>query len=171
MSPTWVHLKSAPPPAAGPVYFDAILSPNRSLSRTAFALVLGGFALVNLVVAIGFVLAGAFPVAGFMGLDVVLLGGAFVWNYREGQAHERVVVAADRLHVARHTPAGAADHWIVNPHWVHIESAAAAVSLAAAGTSLPVAAFLSPRERDDFAVALGAAVVRARAERWPAERL
>ncbi|MBU6371791.1 MAG: DUF2244 domain-containing protein [Alphaproteobacteria bacterium] len=167
MSPQWTRLETAPAPAAGPVYLDAELSPNRSLSQKAFALVFGAFALINLVVAIGFVAAGAYPVAGFMGLDVVLFGAAFAISYRDGRARERVLVAGDRLHVARVPAKGAADHWIVHPHWVRVETAETAVNLAAGGQSVPVAAFLSPDEREDFAGALAQALRRAREERWP----
>lgn len=166
MSPQWTRLDDAPAPTPGPVYFDAELSPNRSLSRTAFAIIFAAFALINLLVAIGFVLAGAYPVAGFMGLDVVLFAAAFAWSYRDGRARERVLVAGDRLHVARLPVKGAADHWIVHPHWVRVEAAEAAVNLAAGGRTVPVAAFLSPEERVSFASALGQALRRARDERW-----
>lgn len=166
MSPQWTRLEDAPAPAAGPVYMDAELSPNRSLSRTAFAIVFAAFALINLVVAVGFVLAGAYPVAGFMGLDVVLFAAAFAWSYRDGRARERVLVAGDRLHVARMPVKGAPDHWVVHPHWVRVETAETAVNLAAGGRSVPVAAFLSPEEREAFAGALGQALRRARDERW-----
>jgi hypothetical protein len=165
MSPQWKRLDRPPAPALGPVYLDAVLQPNRSLSRAAFGLLIGGFALLNILVGAGFILAGAYPVAGFMGLDVVLLAGAFYWNYRSGRARERVLVAADRLHVWREPVRGGADHWIVHPQWVRLETADKALVLAAGGRSLAVAECLSPQEREDFAEALSGALRRARGAR------
>lgn len=172
MSPRWKRLESPPTPTIGPVYLDAVLRPNRSLSRAGFLLMFGVFALFNLIVSIVFAVAGAYPVAGFMGLDVLLVAVAFYANYRGGRARERVLVAADRLHVWREpAPTSAKSsgegHWIVHPQWVRIEPDEKALRLAAGGSSVPVAACLSPEERDHFALALADALHRARNERWP----
>ena len=58
--------------AREPTIFSAVLTPHRSLSRGGFIvlmLVLGG---ISLATGIVFLLAGAWPVFGFCGLDVLL---------------------------------------------------------------------------------------------------
>ena len=167
MSPQWTKLDQEPTPARGRIYFDAELRPNRSLSPRAFFWAFGAFTALSGLGAIAFWLSGAYPVAGFMGLEILLFAAAFAWNYRDGRARERVLVAADRLHVAQHPASGAPDHWIVHPHWARVEAGERAVTIAAGARSLDVAHFLSPDERDDFAAALREAISKARAERWP----
>ncbi len=64
------------------LYFDAWLRPHRSLTRRGLALVLALAAIPGFVMAIVFMSLGAWPVSGFLGLDVVLLYGAFRLNNR-----------------------------------------------------------------------------------------
>jgi uncharacterized membrane protein len=165
MSPRWEQLEQAPPEAEAALLMDAVLTPNRSLSRRAFVRLIGGFALINAGIAAIFVAQGAYPVAGFLALDVALLGLAFWLNYREGRAHERVRVAADRLLVTRQPSRGRAAHFVVNPVWARVHAEPAAVRIVAGGRDVSVGAFLSPPERESFAKALEAAIRRARTER------
>lgn len=144
---------------------DAVLRPNRALSRRAFQALILAFVGLNLAVATIFVLQGAYPVLVFLALDVALVWWAFRVNYRDGRLTERVQVAADRIHIAREPARGAADHWIVSPHWARVRSEPDAVAIAAGGRSVAVGAFLSPPERDAFAEALAAAIAAARQDR------
>ena len=67
---------------AEPTLFSALLTPHRSLSPTGFLLfmvVLGG---ISFTTGIMFLLAGAWPVFGFFGLDVIAVYIAFRANYR-----------------------------------------------------------------------------------------
>jgi uncharacterized membrane protein len=66
----------------------------------AFKLMLIAVIAVNVAVAIFFWVQGAFPVAGFLGLDVLALWTAFHLNYRAGQAAEYVRIAPGKVHVA-----------------------------------------------------------------------
>ncbi|OYW42348.1 MAG: hypothetical protein B7Z38_05345 [Rhodobacterales bacterium 12-64-8] len=52
------------------VYLDAVLEPPRSLSLRGFNRVMIFFGGTSFVMGAGFLLAGAWPVAGFMGLEV-----------------------------------------------------------------------------------------------------
>src|SRR5919205_3967160 len=57
--------------------FEAVLYPNRSLDRAGFIAVMLGVSTVSAAMSAGFVLIGAWPVTGFLGLDVLLLYLAF----------------------------------------------------------------------------------------------
>lgn len=141
---------------------DARLTPNRSLSARAFLFLMLAFSSVNAVMALIFVRQGAYPVAWFLLIDVVLLAYAFRLNYRAGRIFERVRVAFGFLHVARKPQRGRPQHWVTNPLWARVEPGEDAVRIAAGGREVAVASFLSPDERDAFADALKEALLRAR---------
>jgi len=161
MTPRWETV-AKPPQAEGPAYIDAVLTPHRSLSGKAFLLVLCVFSSMNVAVAIYWALHGAWPVLGFLALDVGLFCLAFHMNYRASRAFERVRIDADVLSVTRQSAQGAARHWVVNPAWVRVEDRPDAVRIAAGDRAMLVGAFLSPPERGDLAIALKDALARAR---------
>lgn len=165
MSPIWERRFEAPPPPQGALHMDAVLTPNRSLSLKAFTLLACVFAAINAAMAVMFALQGAYPVLAFLGLDVGLLLFAFWANYRAGRAKERVQVAADRVHVARHPVKGRPEHWVTSPAWARVDVGETEVRVAAGGRDVPVGGFLSPEERTAFAGALRTAIARARADR------
>ena len=74
---------------SNPKTWQAVLTPYRSLSRRGFILVMSLIAAINLVVGGMFYAIGAWPVVGFLGLDVLLVYWAFRVNYRSAAAFER----------------------------------------------------------------------------------
>ena len=71
-----------------PAIFSALITPHRSLGSTGFLmlmLLVGG---ISFVAGLVFVIAGAWPVMGFFGLDVLLIYWAFRVNYRRARAYE-----------------------------------------------------------------------------------
>jgi uncharacterized membrane protein len=161
MTPRWERA-SSPPNAPGAWLMDAVLTPHRSLSPSAFKLMLAAVIAVNLAVSVYFIAQGAFPVAGFMGLDVLALWLAFRWNYRAGRIEERVRVAPEQICLTRRSVRGEETHWVVNPLWARVDSDEASVLIRAGGAAQRVGAFLSPPERATFAKALDAALWRAK---------
>jgi uncharacterized membrane protein len=147
---------------SGELTMNAVLRPHRSLSLTAFKLMLAVVIVVNLVIASVFIAQGAFPVAGFLGLDVLALWLAFRWNYRDAQREEHVRVSSEQVHVASIDPDGYAQHWVVNPLWARVACDGRGVLIRAGGDQMRVGAFLSPKECGHFAEALNAALFRAR---------
>src|SRR5262245_29933371 len=84
-------------PNGEPTIFSAVLTPNRSLGPTGFLifmLVLGG---ISFTAGMMFLIAGAWPVCGFFGLDVLLVYWAFRVNYRTARAYEVVRVTPSEL--------------------------------------------------------------------------
>lgn len=161
MSPRWERTPEAPE-LEGALYMDATLRPNRSLSAQAFRLMLLAVIIANVGVGAVFLAHGAFPVAGFLGLDVVALWLAFHLNYRAGKRVELVRVAPNSVHVAAITPGGEATHWVLNPIWARVVREGAGVLIRAGGGQMRVGAFLSPKECDAFAQALNTAIYRAK---------
>lgn len=161
MTPTWERSPEAPH-LDGPMLMDAVLRPHRSLSHKAFKLMLIAVIAVNVVVAVFFWVQGAFPVAGFLGLDVLALWLAFRWNYRSGQAAEYVRIAPGKVHVAAVDKHGAATHWVLNPVWARVARDGRGVLIREREGQMRLGAFLSPKECDGFAEALSLALHKAK---------
>src|SRR5262245_46469945 len=70
-----------------PAIFSAIITPHRSLNRIGFIILMSSVCLVSFIGGIVFLMAGAWPVFGFFGLDVALLYWAFKLNYAQAPAY------------------------------------------------------------------------------------
>jgi uncharacterized membrane protein len=153
---------------AEPTIFSAVITPHRSLGPAGFLifmLVLGGASFVSGMI---FLLAGAWPVFGFFGLDVLLVYWAFRANYRSGRAYEQVIVTASELTVRKVSHHGRMRQWTLNPVWVrlhrdeHEEFGIERLFLVSHGRRLPIAGFLGAQEKASFAFALSGALAQAR---------
>jgi uncharacterized membrane protein len=155
-------------PTAEHTLFSAIITPHRSLSGTGFLAVMalvGGFSFIG---GMFFFLLGAWPVVGFLGLDVALVYWAFRANYRAAAAFEEVTVTPSELRLRRVSHRGEVAEWTLNPLWTKLdretneEFGLLKLFLVSRGRKLPVAGFLSPKERESFAAALSTALGEAR---------
>jgi uncharacterized membrane protein len=151
-----------------PTIFSAVLTPHRSLSRKGFLwlmLVLGAISFATGTV---FLLAGAWPVFGFCGLDVLLVYWAFQVSFRRAKAYEEVTITPSELTVRKVSHRGRISEWTLNPLWVrldrvvHAEFGIERLFLVSHGRELPIAAFLGPQEKESFALALSAALGEAK---------
>ena len=155
-------------PIHEPTIFSATITPHRSLGRAGFVVLMLVIGLVSFVAGMVFLIAGAWPVFGFFGLDVVLIYWAFRVNYRAARAYEEVIVTASELRVRKVSARGQVAEWTLNPLWTrldqqtHAEFGIEKLFLVSRGQKLPVANFLGPDEKADFAAALGAALGEAK---------
>lgn len=143
---------------------DAVLRPHRSLSLTAFKLMLVVVIVVNLVVAIVFWSQGAFPVAGFLGLDVLALWLAFRFNYRAARREEHVRIGPGKVHIVSRDSDGER-HYVLNPIWARVLREGQGVLIRAGRSQIRLGAFLSPKECDALAAALDGALYKAKTTR------
>jgi uncharacterized membrane protein len=148
--------------------FDATITPHRSLGRSGFRIVMTLVCLASVVSSIPFVVLGAWPVAGFFGIDVVALFVAFHVNFRHARSFERIVVTPLEVLLRKVSHRGREAVWRSNPAWTRLERQTdedyglLGLSLVSRGRSVAVAAALSPGEREGFAEALGSALAEAR---------
>jgi uncharacterized membrane protein len=148
--------------------FSALLTPHRSLGPKGFMVLMTAVCLVSFGTGLMFYMMGAWPVIGFMGLDVALIYIAFKLNYRAGRLYETVDLTPEALTVTRVEPSGKAQSWSFNPYWVRVSleeriGRSTELSLASHGNRLIFACFLSDPEREDFAQALRTALSSAKA--------
>lgn len=148
--------------------FDATITPHRSLDRNAFRIVMTLVCLAAIASSIPFMVLGAWPVAGFMGLDVVALFIAFQVNFRHARAFERIVVTPLEVRLRKVSHHGREAVWRSNPAWTKLERQTdedyglLGLDLVSRGRRVAVASALSPGEREGFADALGRALATAR---------
>jgi uncharacterized membrane protein len=147
--------------------FSAVLTPNRSLSPRGFLVLMAAICIVSVGTGVLFFMLGAWPVIGFMGLDVALIYLAFKLNFRALRRYETVDLTDDALTVTRVEPSGRSQAWTFNPYWVRLSlqpriGRSTELSLASHGQRLVLASFLTDSEREDFALALSSALSEAR---------
>jgi uncharacterized membrane protein len=151
-----------------PKIFAATITPHRSLGSTGFLILMLCIGGVSFVSGMVFLLMGAWPVFGFLGLDVLLIYWAFRANFRAARAYEEVTVTASELTVRKVSQQGIVRELTLNPVWVqldrivHEEFGIERLFLVSGGRRLPIAAFLGPHEKASFAQALSAALGEAR---------
>lgn len=152
---------------AQPGEFHAVLMPHRSLSPRGFFILMTALALMSFAAGMAFLLAGAWPVMGFFGLDVLLVYWAFRLNYRSGRMYETVDVTPSQLRVTRVHPSGQREQFDCNPYWARVNlrewpDGRTMLSVAAQGQEHAFGKFLTDDERRDFASALREALLSAR---------
>ncbi len=150
------------------VVFDALLTPHRSLPPQGFLLLMAALCVVSFTAGVFFFLVGAWPVVGFLGLDVLLVYFAFKISYRRARLYETLELTREALTVRRVEPSGEETSWCFQAAWLQVlmddpPGHASPLTLRSHGKSLAVGAFLTPEERLDLAKALRAALAKARA--------
>lgn len=152
---------------AGPGTFHAVLTPHRSLGPTGYLALMLALGAVSFVTGMAFLLAGAWPVLGFLGLDVLIVYVAFKLNYRSGRLYETLELTPDRFTLTRVHPSGRQEQFGCNPYWARVSlrewpDGRTALSLVSQGKELAFARFLTDDERRDLAGALREALLAAK---------
>jgi uncharacterized membrane protein len=144
------------------------LKPHRSLDRRNFRVLMGIFTGASLCSTLPFVFLGAWPVAGFMGIDVAIFYFAFRASFRAARAYEDVEVTFFELLLAKVSAKGERAEWRFNPAFVRLEqeqddeSGVQKLALVSRGEAVEIAAFLGPADKADFATELSRALAKAR---------
>jgi len=148
--------------------FSARLDPHRSMTVRGSAIVIGAYALLSALFSLPFFLIGAWPIVGFLGLDVLLLFLAFRFSFRSARAYEQVVLSSIELMFARVSARGARREWRFNPIWVRLERVEDAefgmrrLAIASRGERVEIGAFLGPEQKAALATDLSRALAEAR---------
>jgi uncharacterized membrane protein len=145
--------------------WQATLTPHRSLTREGFYVVMGLVILVNLVVAGMFVALGAWPIAGFAGLDVLLVWWAFKVNFADARKLERISITEHEVVLDRLSEKHPPQQQRFVRRWVRVEleedrerELIGSLLLISGRTRIAVGEFLAPEERRTLASALKSAL-------------
>ncbi|WP_240231273.1 DUF2244 domain-containing protein [Devosia lacusdianchii] len=148
--------------------FAAELTPNRSLGSRGVWVVVGLCALFAALPTLIFLSLGAWPIVGFMALDVVAIAVALYVSLRRGKRREHVTVWADQLEWAAIDAKGGKTLRRFNPKTVRLvldrdaDEKTVALRLRHGKDELEVGSFLNPDDKSSFAKALGTALRKAR---------
>ncbi|WP_377046479.1 DUF2244 domain-containing protein [Roseomonas elaeocarpi] len=155
-----------------PVLFDAVTMPQRSGTPRGFAVLSGLLLTASGTTATVFFLMGAWPILGFMGLEIPLvLVLIALHHHRAGRASERVSLREDSLRIHRTDPGGRHESFELQPYWTRVDlredpATAGTLRLRCRGRSVEVGRWLAQEEKRDFARALGDALRRYREPRF-----
>ena len=110
---------------------------------------------------------GAWPVVGFMGLDVAAVWWALSASTRSGERAEHVALYPDALEIRQVAPGGAETLFSFNPFFTRLvverdDDRVTGLLLQSRERSLALGSFLNPADKASFARAFGAALARAR---------
>lgn len=153
-----------------PVYLDALLQPNRSLSQPGFTIFMSVLAVLSFISGMAFLSLGAIPVVGFFGLDVLAVWIAFKVCFKYQKQWTRVRVTADHLRVDYQNPKGETSHIELPSAFARIElkkplTANSWLTLAYGKQAYVIGRFLTVDERVSLAEAIQHALRRAKSER------
>lgn len=145
-------------------HWSITLTPHRSLTRQGFIAVMVLIGGLNLIAGGAFFAIGAWPVVGFMGLDVLLMWWAFRRNFADSERAERISAEGDALVLQRLSRQGAGEVRF-NRRWVKVEleedherELIGRLFLRSHGQSHEIASFLGAEERLSLAKALRRAI-------------
>lgn len=157
-----------PGAARSTVLLAARLTPHRSLSRTGFTVLMSLIGIVSFTAGAACCAMGAWPVLGFLGLDLLVIWWAFRVNFARARAFEEVDVSYDEVRVRRVDHHGRSLEWRFNPLWVRIDCEAHAefgiehLYLVSRGHRLGLASFLGADQKESFYKVLIGALNEAR---------
>lgn len=145
--------------------WQATLTPHRSLSREGFVAIMVLVVLVNLVVGGLFMAVGAWPVAGFAGLDVLIIWWAFRANFADARQMERISITEHELVLDRLRQDKPQEQHRFVRRWVRVEleedrerELIGRLLLISGPTRMQIGEFLAPEERKTLASALKSAL-------------
>ena len=155
-------------PGPATEFLDVTLTAQRSLSQRGFRLLFGVFLIASLSISLPFVFYGAWPIAGFFGLDALLLYFGFQANFRAARAYETISVSSRELRVERVSASGQRRLWRFHPWWTRLmrtedeEFGLQKLTVVSRERALEVAISLGACEKEEFARILYVALERAR---------
>jgi uncharacterized membrane protein len=148
--------------------FAATLTPHRSLSRRGLRFVIALVAILASIPGIVFFSLGAWPIVGFMGLDVLLVWWALSASLREGKRFEKVTLWPDQLELRRVSASGKEELLRFNPFFVKLvidrdyNERTTRLHLRTRDGDTEIGSFLNPDDKSSFAKAFGSALKKAR---------
>lgn len=148
--------------------FAATLRPHRSLSRKGLRWVIAAVAVSASIPGIVFYSLGAWPIVGFMGLDVLAVWWALSASLRDGRQFETVTLWPDQLELKRVTGRGKEQLTTFDPVTTKLvidrdyNERTTALHLRTLDADIELGAFLNSDDKASFAKAFGTALKRSR---------
>ena len=153
------------PRAEGGERITITLWPYRSLGPRGFRLLMISILCLSVAVSTLFFVLGAWPVIGFMGVEIGFVWFLFRRNYREGEVSERLDISDNGTSLTRIDWRGREQTELLKSPWLHAEILSDEgrqdkLLLRLHGRYIEIGSFLPPIEKPPLADALNAAFRR-----------
>ena len=135
------------------------LWPYRSLGSRGFSFLMGGFIGLTFILSLLFYTLGAWPVIGFLGMEIGLVWLVFRMNYNAGGNFEQISITPKATLVEKVSWRGERHHFnIASPwitaHCITTNGKSDKLVLTFHSEQLEIGSFLPPREKHSLADAL-----------------
>jgi len=138
-----------------------VIWPYRSLSPKGFKIIMIVVVGMMLSISIGFFLMGAWPVIGFMGLELLVLWVAFKLNYKAARRQEKLLADPKTFRIERVSPDGEVDVEELPSPWLKArldpsqepeesDRRQQKIIISSHGKSAEIGAFLHPAEKKEL---------------------
>ncbi|SKA03716.1 Uncharacterized membrane protein [Enhydrobacter aerosaccus] len=148
------------------IHFATLLRPYRSLPPTGFKWLIRVVVAANLMIGLPAYFMGAWPVMGFMGLDIALLWWLFQRNYFDARRSEALTLTDSELIIDRVAPDGEREEVRLDAYWLKLERTEERLVASSRGNRVVLGRFLGPDERERVGQELEAAIARMKAPRF-----
>lgn len=150
---------------AEPCFFEAVIVPHRSLSRRGLRLLVGAICTLSVGTTAVFWWLGAWPIAGFNGVEITAALLLLRHNARAVRSNEVILLTESSLRVVRTAMDGTRTEREVPPAWLRVDvqerpGRVPGLYLASHGTRVEIGAALGEPEKLDLAAALKDALHR-----------
>jgi uncharacterized membrane protein len=148
-------------------FFEAVLRPYRSLNAFGFRLLMAVLIVANGAFGVVMLVQGAWPVTGFMGLDVLAVYIAFRLSYAQACAFERIRIADNFFVVSQVDARGRVREWKCPSYWAYVSFDEEAdirgiLTIRSHGQQVEIGRFLHPEARAGLARQLRDALLQSR---------
>ena len=159
----WYHEK----PNSKQEIITITLWPYRSLGSRGYLYVMMGFIGLIFILSLLFYSLGAWPVIGFLGIEVGLVWLVFRMNYNTGRNFEQISIAPDATSVEKVSWRGDKSHFNITTPWVKASCVKGygrpdKLVLKYHSEKLEIGSFLPPGEKSSLADALNESFERMR---------
>ncbi len=150
---------------AEPCFFEAVIVPHRSLSRRGLRLLVGAICALSVATTAVFWWLGAWPIAGFNGVEITAALLLLRHNARAVRSNEVILLTESTLRIIRTAVDGTRTEREVPPAWLRVDvqerpGRVPGLYLASHGARVEVGAALGEPEKLDLAAALKDALHR-----------
>lgn len=145
-----------PPIDQDTIRFSKVLRPHRSSSDRAVKIVTAFVVFLFMPTGTASLMAGAWPVFGFMGLEVAALIFALWFNHKVGSAFEAITITDTEFRLSKVDHWGKRTYWSEKPQWLKIRFDAPSKQLIVGvhGKHVIIGKFLLEKEREALAEVL-----------------
>jgi len=132
------------------IRFSRVLRPHRSSSERAVRIVSMFVMFLFIPTGTAFLIAGAWPVFGFMGLEVLGLIFALRYNHKVGSAFEAITLTEREFRFSKVDHWGKRRHWSFQPQWlqVRLDGPSKQLICGTHGKRIVIGKFLNEDERE-----------------------